>query len=60
MQWTLTYSDTSTPEMPVQITEYPDDRVTFTMYIIMIGSQTCVGISEASLYILQMYVLLDC
>ena len=41
LQWTLTYPDTSVPKLTVLITEFP-------IYIIIIGSQTCVRISELS------------
>ena len=42
IQCTLTYPDTSVPKSTVRITEYES----VSQYVIIIGSQACVWISE--------------
>ena len=50
LQWTLTYTDTSVPKLTVRINE------SLSLYIIIIGSQRCVRISEASHYMTRLTI----
>ena len=45
VQWNFPYLDTSVPKHTVQITEYPDEWVSFYVDI-SVGSKICVRISE--------------